>query len=197
MPTILPPEGETFEAPIPRNDTGRNEGALGYNPRCLTRDINLGWSNSTKRLDVEYLMQCSNIECLERRVDGWEGPRTNTENGRYNRLGMPQVHPAGHFSIGGLQNDPFASPGDPVFFLLHAMVDRIYTIWQAQNPSVRLNEVGGTRTPFNSELLPFNNFFSPSFPLSFLSLSPSISLSGRSMTLQECTANKSSLLSLS
>ena len=165
-PAVVP-AGQAVEAPIPRNETGRNEGALEYNPRCLTRDINLGWSASSTRLDVEYLMQCPNVECLERRADSWDMPGAETGYGRFVRLGLPQVHPAGHFSIGGLQNDPFASPGDPVFFLLHTMIDRIWTMWQAQDPSVRNDQVGGTKTPMNSE-----------FPLtSLFSLSPSPSLS--------------------
>lgn len=129
--------------------------ALRYNPRCLTRDINLFWSNQLRVKDVEFLLSCNNVDCLEKRSDGWE-----LEQGRP----QPLFHAAGHFAVGGLQNDPFASPGDPVFYLHHAAFDRVYSIWQAQDPGTRVLQVGGTKTPFNSML-------SPSFRCCF-SLSP-------------------------
>ena len=174
-------------APVPKNDKGVNEGALQYNPRCLTRDINLEWSKQTSRSDVEYLLTCPDAKCLEQRADGWEAQNSTSQNGRYVRRGIPQVHPAGHFSVGGLQNDPFASPGDPVFYLHHAQLDRVWAFWQAENPSKRTFEIGGTQTPFNSTTFSFFFFslpippFSPpsslSLSLSLFFLTPSITLS--------------------
>lgn len=38
---------------------------------------------------------------------------------------------------------------DPLFYLHHANIDRIFTLWQSQDPSVRQNEVGGPITPFD------------------------------------------------
>ena len=119
--------------------------ALKYNPRCLTRDINLFWANQVRTKDVEFLLSCGNVDCLEKRSDGWELDRT---------LPQPLLHAAGHFSVGGLQNDPFASPGDPVFYLHHAAFDRVYSIWQGQDGNTRTYQVGGTRTPFNSMSCP-------------------------------------------
>jgi tyrosinase len=126
--------------------------ALKYNPRCLTRDINLFWSQQTRTQDMENLLSCDNVDCLEKRADGWEIDRTKPQ---------PLFHAAGHFAVGGLQNDPFASPGDPVFFLHHAAFDRLWSIWQAQDPKTRTYQVGGTRTPFNSTS--FNPRFFPFF----------------------------------
>ncbi|KAL8742756.1 MAG: hypothetical protein Q9184_008202, partial [Pyrenodesmia sp. 2 TL-2023] len=118
--------------------------ALDYNPRPLTRDINLFWSNQTKTSDVEFLLSCTHVDCLERRADGWELPG-------FPPPPQPILHAAGHFVIGGLANDPFASPGDPAFYLHHAQFDRIWAIWQAQDPARRAYAVAGTSTPHNRE----------------------------------------------
>ena len=114
---------------------------LSYNPRCLTRDINSFWTRTqAKKSNVEILLSCPNVDCLEKRADGLE-------------VGKPPVallHAAGHNVIGGLNNDPFSSPGDPVFFLHHAMLDHVWAIWQAQDWSKRKYEVAGTKTALNS-----------------------------------------------
>lgn len=39
--------------------------------------------------------------------------------------------------------DFFASPGDPVFFLHHAAIDRLYWTWQNQAPASRKYVVDG------------------------------------------------------
>ncbi|CAO2651716.1 Nn.00g042860.m01.CDS01 [Neocucurbitaria sp. VM-36] len=76
------------------------------------------------------------------------------------------VHMAGHYTIGGdpggVSNlsifphlkiaftpfvndlsphtpDFYSSPGDPLFWFHHGMVDRIWAIWQMQDPENRMN----------------------------------------------------------
>lgn len=135
---------EKYETTIEVTKAGINP-ALQYNPRCLTRDINLFWSHQTRVADVEFLLGCSNVDCLEKRADGWEfGPE----------VPQPLIHAAGHFAVGGLQNDPFASPGDPIFYLHHGQFDRVWAIWQGQDLKNRVNQVGGTKTPFNGMCAP-------------------------------------------
>lgn len=38
-----------------------------------------------------------------------------------------------------LLKDFYSSPGDPVFWFHHGMVDRIWAIWQFQDPEKRMN----------------------------------------------------------
>jgi len=41
-------------------------------------------------------------------------------------------HAAVHIAIGGTMNSP-SSPADPIFFLHHANLDRIWSEWQVKN----------------------------------------------------------------
>lgn len=64
------------------------------------------------------------------------------------------VHGSGHFLVGGVALDVFASPADPIFWLHHAQVDRLWTIWQnVVDPLDRTYQVWGTQTAGNSELV--------------------------------------------
>ena len=61
------------------------------------------------------------------------------------------MHPSGHQTVGGLMVDQFASSSDPAFYLHHAQVDRMWSIWQSLDPSVRQNQLQGSTTWFNSK----------------------------------------------
>ncbi|KAF2196073.1 Di-copper centre-containing protein [Delitschia confertaspora ATCC 74209] len=52
------------------------------------------------------------------------------------------AHAWGHNGIGAVMADAAASPGDPVFFLHHAFIDRNYRIWQNQDPA-RVTYING------------------------------------------------------
>lgn len=113
---------------------------LDYNPRCLSRDVSLEFANNTKSTDVVALI--STNPTLEAFSDFFE-----TRNG---------LHASGHFTIGGDPgNDGYVSAGDPIFYLHHGQVDRMWTIWQALDPNTRFGTVFGTSTAFNSESLRF------------------------------------------
>ncbi|KAI9760561.1 MAG: hypothetical protein M1835_000146 [Candelina submexicana] len=119
--------------PIAYAPQGPN-GGLGYNPRCLARDLSPGFSNQTKPSDVVKVI--GEPQDLYNFDDVFEG--------------LTGVHAGGHFQMGGLGIDAFASPGDPAFYLHHAQVDRVWTLWQGLKPEERLNQVFGTSTAFNT-----------------------------------------------
>lgn len=59
------------------------------------------------------------------------------------------VHGGGHYSMGGDPGrDFFVSPGDPLFYLHHAQIDRVWWIWQQLDRKTRLGASGisGTGT---------------------------------------------------
>jgi tyrosinase len=49
------------------------------------------------------------------------------------------VHNTVHSWVGGIMNDIMYSPSDPIFWLHHSNIDRIWSIWQKQNPNEHAN----------------------------------------------------------
>lgn len=61
------------------------------------------------------------------------------------------VHAGGHYTIGGdAGSDFFNSPSDPAFWFHHAMIDRLWWIWQNQDLETRQVAIAGTIT-FNNQ----------------------------------------------
>ena len=115
----------------PRNSPN----GLNYNPRCLSRDISLDWANQTKPTAIKRLFDsCNDLGCFGNDLEGLNG-----------------AHSGGHFIIGAIAQDAYASASDPAFYLHHAQVDRMWTIWQGLNPQNRLTQVYGTGTAINGE----------------------------------------------
>jgi hypothetical protein len=66
------------------------------------------------------------------------------------RLG---AHAAGHVALGPTMGDVFSSVQDPAFFLHHAMVDRLWAMWQAASPQRRF-ALNGTAWMFDPPWAP-------------------------------------------
>ncbi|KAK8912748.1 Tyrosinase-like protein orsC [Metarhizium anisopliae] len=113
-----------------------NEGAttpakLTQNPRCLKRDFYmpiLAQQNSYENV-TNLILNSPNMETFNRVVESDDG-----------------VHVGGHFYYGPEQLNLFTSPGDPAFFLHHAMLDRVWAIWQSRDPRNRRDALSGTVT---------------------------------------------------
>ncbi|KAK4221932.1 hypothetical protein QBC38DRAFT_513289 [Podospora fimiseda] len=112
---------------------------LGYNPRCLRRDIN---KNAAAVTTANYTYDLI----------------TNNHNAHWFQVVMegqfPQgkwgVHTGGHYTVGGDPGgDFYTSPGDPAFYLHHTQIDRVWWIWQMQDLAKRTVEVSHTRTMMN------------------------------------------------
>ncbi|KAK2729083.1 FAD binding domain-containing protein [Colletotrichum kahawae] len=98
-------------------------GRLGHNPRCLKRDLSsytmTNWMTNENMANITIGAASRNIEVFQ-----------NELQGRF-ADGFLGMHAAGHFSVNGEASDLYSSPVDPTFFLHHAMVDRVYWLWQA------------------------------------------------------------------
>ena len=117
-------------------------GGLGYNPRCMKRDIS-PWVSSQWNTDLDsynlIANNGSNIYWFQTIMQGL-----------FNE-GFYGVHTGGHFTFGGDPGgDIFSSPGDPMFWLHHAQIDRTWWIWQNQDINNRLNQVSATITINNT-----------------------------------------------
>ncbi|KAI1849818.1 hypothetical protein JX265_012284 [Neoarthrinium moseri] len=114
--------------------------SFAYNPRCLKRDLSAytatTWLTATNLLNLTIGNAAQSIETFQ-----------NELQGRFSQ-GFLGMHAAGHFMIGGDAGDLFSSPVDPAFWLHHAMLDRVWWLWQA----LHLNQaetIAGTVTIFN------------------------------------------------
>ncbi|KAK3291590.1 uncharacterized protein B0H64DRAFT_248391 [Chaetomium fimeti] len=105
------------------------------NPRCQRRDLTMAASTST--FTAENLLNVT------------LGPASATIGHFQDELqgtyGTLRLHGAGHHAMGGDGGDVFTSPNDPAFYLHHAMVDRLFWIWQILHPA-EANKVNGTIT---------------------------------------------------
>lgn len=138
MTVNLGPVSPTLQVP---GIVAQNGSGFDYNPRCLRRDISvdasMGW---TKDSDVAGLIKNYTT------IDSFQ----TTMQGNF-PAGYLGVHTAGHFTIGGDPGgDLFVSPGDPAFFVHHAMIDRVFWIWQNLDPANRRDKVSGTITMMNT-----------------------------------------------
>ena len=74
--------------------------------------------------------------------------------------GWPQTHNAGHRFIGGHMGGAF-SPNDPIFWLHHANVDRLWDAWQQRRIATGISGSHDETWPAASETSPINNFLAP------------------------------------
>ncbi|PHH90273.1 hypothetical protein CDD83_4108 [Cordyceps sp. RAO-2017] len=123
--------GPVTSAPPP---TPGDTFGIQYNPRCLKRNLipaisrdQLTWNRTMS------VLSSTTIRELMERVE----------------MNRPALHGLLHASIGGDIVDFFASPGDPFFYFLHSQLDRLWSIWQAQDWDTRRNALYGTQTLFN------------------------------------------------
>jgi tyrosinase len=106
---------------------------LGYNPRCLSRDISLQASNETRDEMVSALIK--DYPSIERFQRVFQGEFS---------AGKMGVHTGGHYTIGGdAGSDFYNSPADPAFFPHHGMIDRVWWTWQNQDLENRQNALAG------------------------------------------------------
>ncbi|KAF2691729.1 Di-copper centre-containing protein [Lentithecium fluviatile CBS 122367] len=128
---------------LPGGATESNGSGLEWNPRCLKRDltdyINKRFANATSI--ARNILKPKDIWDFQMTMQGYPGS------------GDIGVHGGGHYSMGGDPGrDLFVSPGDPFFYLHHAMIDRTWWIWQTLDVKTRTGAAGisGTGTFLDS-----------------------------------------------
>ncbi|KAL5113696.1 hypothetical protein ACEQ8H_008425 [Pleosporales sp. CAS-2024a] len=120
-----------------------NGNGLSYNPRCLKRDLtdyaNQHFANASSIASL--ILGAHDMDTFQNTMQGVPGSAS---------IG---VHGGGHYAMGGDPGrDLFTSPGDPLFYLHHSMIDRTWWIWQQLDPETRTGAAGiaGTNTFLNS-----------------------------------------------
>ncbi|KAB5571726.1 hypothetical protein GE09DRAFT_1200741 [Coniochaeta sp. 2T2.1] len=119
--------------PIDTDPKGPQDG-LGYNPRCLTRDLSLVYSNNCRPTNASALIaESKDLAAVNKELD----------------TSPMGIHGAGHFVMDPVAMGVYSSPNDPAFWLHHANVDRLWAIWHGQDLHDRVHQVWGTRTSSN------------------------------------------------
>ncbi|PBP24581.1 hypothetical protein BUE80_DR004392 [Diplocarpon rosae] len=85
-------------------------------PHCLTRSLD---ESQTAQCNAEYVDVCSQ--------------RTNYAEFGSCLYGGP--HAYGHNGIGAVMSDVLSSVSDPIFFMHHAFIDRVFRVWQNRDPA--------------------------------------------------------------
>ncbi|KAF5597589.1 Tyrosinase [Fusarium subglutinans] len=104
-----------------------------YDPHCLARDWNDGSENVGNMLSEKY-----NKEAVAKvqAVKDYDIYRQRLEAG---------PHGAIHSAMGG-DMVPNTSPNDPIFFFHHTQIDRLWYLWQQEDPKTRTMEFAGYKT---------------------------------------------------
>ncbi|KAK0731025.1 hypothetical protein B0H67DRAFT_639457 [Lasiosphaeris hirsuta] len=110
-------------------------GSVTYNPQCLRRDLSPYFA-------ARYLAKNQTQLTLAQPDFGWFA-RTVEGGPSFEASG---VHGGEHYSVGGTygqMGDLYTSPADPLFYLHHANLDRLWWSWQKLSPAARLADVSG------------------------------------------------------
>jgi tyrosinase len=106
-----------------------------YAPHCLSRDFFDGQNRPGTMRTSGYTPKIINGILGEEKFVDFELRLENVPHGSI------------HSAVGGQMGDmgPSSSPNEPLFFLHHAQIDRLWWLWQQENPSVRNSEYEGVR----------------------------------------------------
>lgn len=125
---------------VPKNPMA---GGVGYNPRCMRRDVN---AEVAKGATAE---KCYDLITLSEDINTFYNTLLTPAPNRSDPYNWG-IHTSGHYISGGDPGgDPMVSPGDPIFYFHHAALDRLWWIWQMQDPENRVTaqvSLGGRNT---------------------------------------------------
>jgi tyrosinase len=123
---------QSLDTTVPPNPS---PDGLGYNPRCIKRDISI---QSSLETSDEFIADLINNSA---NISAFQDTLQNPEPGRL------RIHIGGHNTIGGdAGTDFYNSPSDPYFWFHHTMVDRTWWTWQNQDIEARRWTIAGTLT---------------------------------------------------
>ncbi|KAH6650363.1 hypothetical protein F5144DRAFT_555984 [Chaetomium tenue] len=109
--------------------------AVTYNPQCLKRDFSPYFAGRYLAMNQTQLtLAAPDFGAFDRVVEG--GPSFEASG----------VHGGGHYGVGGTYGqigDLYTSPADPIFYLHHANLDRVWWSWQKLNLETRLTDISG------------------------------------------------------
>ncbi|KAI1049168.1 hypothetical protein LB506_004653 [Fusarium annulatum] len=116
------------------------DSSTAYKPRCLARDISAEYGIlKLNQTVVDWTIEAKDFFEFDQRVQGG----VSSESQGY--------HGGGHLAIGGSlgeMGDMYSSPGDPIFWLHHTNVDRLWDKWQRLDWPARKSDISGPDTQY-------------------------------------------------
>ncbi|KAK6856728.1 Tyrosinase-like protein orsC [Apiospora arundinis] len=119
-----------------------------YTPHCLRRDFSPSLiTQALNASKLAFVLDAEDFWHLDHRIEGLS-------------LGIADMslHGGAHLGVGGnigeLSNT-YSSPADPIFWLHHAALDRVWNVWQNQDWETRKSDIGGPDTQW---AYPYNYF---------------------------------------
>ncbi|GCB27455.1 tyrosinase [Aspergillus awamori] len=87
-------------------------------------------------------------------------------------------HKGVHTYIGGVMADIKSSPGDPIFFMHHMYIDRVWWKWQQQDPINRLYDISGPTLNHTANVEPAGGWQNATlhYELSSFNIMPNITI---------------------
>ncbi len=73
----------------------------------------------------------------------------------------PRMHNQGHNIVGGYMMNPVFSPNDPLFWLHHAFIDRVWSRWQTNRRNAAAGSTFRSHYPPQTQVSPFNGQLPP------------------------------------
>jgi tyrosinase len=111
--------------------------AFDNKPTCITRDLNQYVATTQTNFALwDQAVHAPNMSLFTDLMNGVIGG------------GSLGLHSGAHFVVGSPASSLFVSPQDPVWYLMHAMLDYTFWMWQKNNPQVAL-QISGTETAVN------------------------------------------------
>ncbi|KAI5790542.1 hypothetical protein FPQ18DRAFT_241486, partial [Pyronema domesticum] len=158
-PLLTPPQNATYSWPYLTGQTGGgcvengpfqnwtiNVGpgqSTALNTRCLKRGLNPDTVQWLRPERVGRAMLAENFTEFDARAQAPPDVTPETT--------IRMMHAAGHYVTGGEATDYISSTSEPLFWLHHAYLDKVYSSWQAMKPAKRLSDIGGPSLPLSPE----------------------------------------------
>ncbi|KAK4038185.1 hypothetical protein C8A01DRAFT_37889 [Parachaetomium inaequale] len=92
---------------------------------CINRAISDQTSTGSRQANVDACLRLTTFETAWPCIEG-------------------QPHTGGHGGVGGQMLNGVSSPGDPLFYLHHTWLDKVFWDWQAKDRATRTTTIGGT-----------------------------------------------------
>ncbi|KAF9269552.1 Di-copper centre-containing protein [Marasmius fiardii PR-910] len=133
------------DGPFVHYNLSLGPGTLATN-HCIQRAFTPAFLPTITPEQVEITLNKSTFESFRIELEGT--PVTSTV----------KIHDGGHLSVLGEMGDRYSSPGDPLFYLHHASLDRVWWNWQQADLDKRLYQISGRSSvdpPFHNVTLDF------------------------------------------